>query len=67
MRCHSGVAADTRTLPRTSDGQNGAVAVLGNLNIKDPIYQVQIYSGRPLPHPARARGFVDSNDTGTAS
>jgi hypothetical protein len=24
MRFHSGAAADTRTLPRTSDGQNGA-------------------------------------------
>jgi hypothetical protein len=31
-RFQSAVSAETRTLPRTSDGQNGAVAVVGNLN-----------------------------------
>ena len=35
IRTQSGVSADTSTLPRTSEGQNGAVAVVGsrgNLN-----------------------------------
>ena len=32
MRCHRGDAAEISTLPRTSDGQNGAVAVRGSLN-----------------------------------
>jgi hypothetical protein len=32
MRCQSGESAETSTLPRTSDGQNGAVAVRGSLN-----------------------------------
>jgi hypothetical protein len=32
-RCHSGEAAEIRTLPRTSLGQNGAVALRGNLNM----------------------------------
>ena len=31
-RDHRGVSAETSTLPRTSDGQNGAVAVVGSLN-----------------------------------
>jgi hypothetical protein len=31
-RCHNGDAAEISTLPRTSEGQKGAVAVRGSLN-----------------------------------
>jgi hypothetical protein len=38
-RCHKGDRAEINTLPRTSEGQKGAVAVRGSLNkrLLDPL------------------------------
>lgn len=33
IRCHNGACGEIRTLPRTSDGQKGAVAVRGRVNM----------------------------------
>jgi hypothetical protein len=63
MRCHSGDPAEINTLPRTSEGQKGAVAVTGRrgslnkttLSWRAAAAPIWVNSGRPTPWTAISR------------